>query len=88
MRRMWRLFGSRDQQQFQLVATFDSEQQLLSYVRWATLEKSGHRTGKFEQGSVLAPYRAWDYSYSEDQDSSEDQDRTDSVVHNPSPSML
>ena len=39
-----------------LVATFSSEQQLLAYVRWATLEPTGERSGKFEQGSVLAGY--------------------------------
>jgi len=42
-----------------LVATFGSEQQLLSYVRWATLKDLGNRRGKFEQGSALAGHESW-----------------------------
>lgn len=66
-----------------LVASFDSEQQLRAYVRWATLEETGPRTGKFEQGSALASYQSWEESSSPltDEDAS-------AVVHNPSPSML
>ena len=33
---------------------FGSEQQLLAYVRWATLQDLGDRRGKFEQGIALA----------------------------------
>ncbi len=35
-----------------LVATFDSEEQLLAYVGWATLKKNADGTSKFEQGSA------------------------------------
>jgi hypothetical protein len=66
-----------------LVATFDSQQQLRAYVRWATLEETGPRTGKFEQGSALASYQSWEESPTP----LSDEDAT-AVVHNPSPSML
>lgn len=67
-----------------LVATFGSEQQLLAYVRWATLQSTGEKAGKFEQGSVLASYHAW-------QDSPtpiSQEDPSADVPHNPTPSML
>ena len=66
-----------------LVATFGSEQQLLAYVRWATLQDLGNRRGKFEQGSALASYEAWEQS-------SEPLTQEDAtvVLHNPTPSML
>jgi hypothetical protein len=66
-----------------LVATFDSQPQLLAYVRWATLESRGERQGKFEQGSALAGYERWEHS-------SEPLTNEDAgaVLHNPSPSML
>jgi hypothetical protein len=65
-----------------LVATFDSEPQLLAYVRWATLsEQNG--SFKFEQGSPLAGFPGWDYSASPQTD-----DDSATVLHNPSPSML
>jgi hypothetical protein len=66
-----------------LVATFGSEQQLLAYVRWATLKSFGDKRGKFEQGSALASYDAWEHSAQPltDEDPEE-------VVHNPTPSML
>jgi hypothetical protein len=66
-----------------LVATFDTEPQLLSYVRWATLKELGVQSGKYEQGSTLAGYSAWEKSAAPltDEDAS-------SVVHNPSPNML
>lgn len=66
-----------------LVATFSSEQQLLAYVRWATLEELGDQRGKFEQGSALAGYEAWNHSA----EPLGDDDPSD-VVHNPTPSML
>ena len=52
------LYGLKDDQPGHLVATFASEQQLLAYVRWATLESHGHQSGKFEQGSGLSRYDA------------------------------
>ncbi|MCA9124900.1 MAG: hypothetical protein KDB11_32210 [Planctomycetales bacterium] len=56
---------------------------MLAYVRWATLEDHGDQKGKFEQGSALASYQAWEHST---EPLSEEDD--DEVVHNPSPSML
>jgi hypothetical protein len=66
-----------------LVATFGSEQQLLAYVRWATLQDLGNQSGKFEQGSVLAGYSAWEQS----PEPLTEEDST-AVEHNPTPSML
>jgi hypothetical protein len=66
-----------------LVATFDSEPALRSYVRWATLKSLGEQRGKFEQGSVLAGYEEWSQSDLPltDEDASQ-------VVHTPTPNML
>lgn len=77
------LYGSKKRIERRLVATFGSEQQLLAYVRWATLKSFGEHRGKFEQGSVLASYEAWEQSSEPltDEDAS-------AVVHNPTPSML
>jgi hypothetical protein len=77
------LYGSKKSVPCRLVATFDSEAQLLAYVRWATLEEHGERKGKFEQGSPLAGYEAWERSTTPLTD-----DDPDAVMHNPSPSML
>ena len=56
------LYGSKKGVERRLVATFGSEQQLLAYVNWATLKSFGEQRGKFEQGSVLASYNAWEHS--------------------------
>jgi hypothetical protein len=65
-----------------LVVTFDSEEQLLAYVRWATLsERDGIR--QFEKGSALAGY----HQFSHANKPLTDEDAT-AVDHNPSPSML
>ena len=58
---MYYLYGSRPGVPRRLVATFDSEEQLLAYVRWATLSK---RAGvhQFEKGSSLAGYHGYSYS--------------------------
>jgi len=78
------LYGSKVADPAKLLATFDSEQQLLAYVRWATLKTNSNGTGKFEQGSVLAGgYDRWDQS-STPLTGENPQD----VVHNPTPSML
>jgi hypothetical protein len=77
------LYGSKSGVPRRLVATFDSEPQLLAYVRWATLQDLGDRHGKFEQGSALAGYNAWEAA--SDPLTEEDASR---VVHNPTPSML
>jgi hypothetical protein len=79
---MYYLYGSKPNVPPKLAATFDSEQQLLAYFRWATLsEKQG--VCKFEQGSSLVGYQGWSRS---DQPLTAD-DPAD-VEHNPSPSML
>jgi hypothetical protein len=80
---MYYLYGGKKDVPRRLVATFGSEQQLLVYVGWATLARHGERSGKFEQGSALAGYTSWEYSPEPLTDEHEE-----SVVHNPSPSML
>ena len=77
------LYGSKKGVPRRLVATFSSHPQLRSYVRWATLQELGDRQGKFEQGSALAGYNAWE----ESAEPLTDEDET-AVVHNPTPSML
>ena len=77
------LYGSKRGVERRLVATFDSEPLLRSYVRWATLENLGDRKGKFEQGSALAGYERWETS-----GEPLTEDDAEAVVHNPSPSML
>lgn len=79
---MYYLYGSKPAVPRKLVATFDGEQQLLAYVRWATLSQQDG-TCKFEQGSSLAGYQNWSHS---PQPLSDDEPAT--VEHNPSPSML
>ena len=80
---MFYLYGSKSGVPRRLVATFGSEQQQQAYTRWATLQSTGERTGKFEQGSALASYNSWETSDEPltDEDPSE-------VPHNPTPSML
>jgi hypothetical protein len=76
------LYGSKPGLPRKLVAIFSSEQQLLAYVRWATL--SEHEGAcKFEQGSSLASYRGWSHS-----DTPLTDDDPAGVDQNPSPSML
>ena len=76
------LYGSKRGVPRKLAATFDSEQQLLAYVRWATLsEQEG--VCKFEQGSSLAGYQGWSHAPQPLTD-----DEATAVDHNPSPSML
>ena len=70
-----------------LVATFDSEQQLLAYVRWATLHENDDGTRKFEQGSVLTSSTGFDMSRDPPAGDAAPSERPD-VEHNPSPSML
>lgn len=77
------LYGSKPGVARKLVATFDSEAQLRAYVTWATLSKAPDGTHKFEQGSALASYRQWEGS-----ETPLTEDDSESVVHNPSPSML
>ncbi len=77
------LYGFKKDDTRKLVATFSSEQQLQSYVRWATLEAHGEQAGKFEQGSALASFVRWESS----QTPLSEEDPV-AVPHNPSPSML
>jgi hypothetical protein len=76
------LYGSKRGVERRLVATFDSEQQLRSYVRWATLsEENG--IARFEQQSALAGYERWSESQAP-----LTEDDAEAVAHNPSPTML
>ncbi len=77
------LYGFKKDVARKLVATFDSQQQLLAYVRWATLMSASDQAGKFEQGSALASYSSWEQSTAPLTN-----DDKQAVVHNPSPSML
>ena len=77
------LYASKLHVNRKLVATFDSEQQLLAYVGWATLKTNADGSGKFEQGSPLAGYQRWEKSDTP----LTDEDATE-VLHNPTPSML
>lgn len=80
---MYYLYGSKKDVPRRLVATFGSQQQLLAYVRWATLSSSAQQAARFEQGSALAGYNGWEQSA----EPLTDEDET-AVVHNPSPTML
>jgi hypothetical protein len=79
---MYYLYGYKTGKPRKLVATFDVAEQLLAYVRWATLSDAGGVT-RFEQGSPLAGYQGWSYS-----DTPLNEDELTAVDHNPSPSML
>jgi len=77
------LYGSKLNRPIKLVATFDSVQQLLSYVRWATLQALPGKPTKYEQGSTLAGFTAQEHSATP-----LTVDDPAEVPHNPSPSML
>ena len=77
------LYASKPHLDHKLVATFDSEQQLLAYVGWATLKTNADGSGKFEQGSALAGYQRWEKS-----DTPLTGEDATQVLHNPTPSML
>ena len=79
---MYYLYGLKPRVARRLVATFGSEQQLLAYVRWATLSEQDGRC-KFEQGSPLAGYEGWSHA---EQPLTEDDPAQ--VEFNPTPSML
>jgi hypothetical protein len=78
------LYAQKNEQPLRLAATFDTQEQLLTYVRWATLQSTGSRAGKFEQGSVLASFHGWNDSATPISEG----DATADVPHNPSPTML
>jgi hypothetical protein len=77
------LYGSKPGVNKKLVATFDSQQQLLAYVRWAILQQNPDGSFKFEQGSPLVGYQQWIESAM-----LSTADDPTAVPHNPSPSML
>ncbi len=80
---MYYLYGSKPGVPRKLVATFDSEAQLETYVGWATLKINDGGTRKFEQGSALVGYQRFVYS-----DSPLTDEEAIEVFHNPTPSML
>ena len=77
------LYGTKSGKPRKLVAIFDSEPLLLSYLHWATLKTNPDGTKKFEQGSPLVGYTGHEHS-----DRPLTDDDPNQVVHNPSPSML
>ncbi|MCR9115371.1 MAG: hypothetical protein NXI22_00310 [bacterium] len=77
------LYGKKRNGEQELVAKFGSEQQLLAYVRYATLKTEDDGTIKFEQKTPLTGCVG--YSYTKDA-SAEDQAKD--VPFNPSPTML
>lgn len=77
------LYASKAGVSRKLVATFDSEPQLLAYVGWATLKTNADGSAKFEQGSALAGYQRWEKS-----DTPLTSEKSSEVYHNPSPNML
>jgi hypothetical protein len=76
------LYGLKANTSRKLVGTFGSEQQLLAYVRWATLSQRDD-VYKFEQGSVLAGSTGWESSAVPLTN-----EAPDAVDFNPSPAML
>lgn len=85
---MWKLFGIKGDNR-KLVATFDSEAQLRSYVQWAILKKNDDGLFKFEQKTPLTGCTAYDYAHSDVEKASLEENNSNSkVVHNPSPGML
>lgn len=76
------LYGTKRGADLKLAATFSSEQQLLAYVRWATLAEADGKF-KFEHQSALAGFDG--YQASHEPLTSDDAERVD---HNPSPTML
>ena len=77
------VYGLKPGKPKKLAATFDSEPQMLAYIRWATLQKNPDGTFKFEQGSPLVGCAGFEQSAIPltDDDPAE-------VPHNPTPSML
>jgi hypothetical protein len=80
---MYYLYGIKDGTSRRLVAAFDSEQQMLTYVRWATLKANPDGTRKFEQGTPLIGFTDCETSPEPLTD-----DDVNEVPLNPTPSML
>ena len=79
---MWNLYGTNRDDKRRLVATFGSEQQLLFYVRWATLGTNAGGTTRFEQKTPLTGMVSYDYSVAPAEHVDHD------VPFNPTPGML
>jgi len=79
---MWHLYGIKRDGSQSVVATFDSEQSLLAYVRWATLSEEPDGTLKFEQKTPLTGCVGFDHS------PRTAESETSDVPHNPTPGML
>ncbi len=77
------LYGIKANKPQKLVATFETEPFMLSYIGWATLKTAEDGTKKFEQGSPLVGCTS--YEYSREPLTNED---VSQVPHSPSPSML
>jgi hypothetical protein len=82
------LYGTKNGSTWKLLATFDSEQQLLAYVRWATLHKPAGMPAKYEQGSALVGYTGARHTMAPLPDGEPSNGEGADVPHNPSPSML
>jgi hypothetical protein len=82
-RPMYYLYASKPGVPRKLAATFDTEEQLLAYASWATLQVNPDGTCKFEQGTPLVGFDRWERSATPRTDES-----PEAVVHNPTPSML
>uniref|UniRef100_A0A7C2NX65 Uncharacterized protein n=1 Tax=Schlesneria paludicola TaxID=360056 RepID=A0A7C2NX65_9PLAN len=78
---MWCLYALKGRQPRKLVATFDSEQQLLAYVQWATLAHKPDGTRTFEQKTPLTGYTGFEHENCPDLGSVD-------LPHNPTPGML
>ena len=80
---MYYLYGSKPGMNGKLVAVFDSEPRLLSYVNWAELKANPDGTRKFEQGSVLGGFNRFEHSATPLTDEDDSQ-----APYGPTPSML
>ena len=58
---MWNLYATNREGKRRQVAAFGSEQQLLAYVRWATLRTNADGTRQFEQKTPLTGSVRYDY---------------------------
>ena len=76
------LYGMRSGSPPRLVATFDTEEQLKAYLRWATVSRRDE-VCQFEKGSALAGYHVAAQS-----NQPLTNDDPGSIEHNPTPNML
>ena len=80
---MFYLYGTKRAAPRRLIATFDTEEQMLAYIRWATLNENSDGTRRFEQGTPLTGFLNCEGS-----DEALNGDPVDLVPLNPTPSML